>query len=107
VGAAADLKPPASAVVDLSGPTEMSGTNALGVVPKVTSPILFLAGADDAFSREVTEVSRAATHSTDNRLEIVPGSPSHGASLLNPAEDAKADQTSKLLLDFVARHTAG
>lgn len=106
VAAAARLAPPPAAVVDLSGPADLSGVDALAAAPRVSSPILFVAAQEDHVVPELRAVAQAATHATANRLEIIPGT-SHGIALLDPAQEPRAAQVSALILGFVQRYTAG
>lgn len=104
VAAAAELKPPPAAVVDLSGPAQMAGTDAAAAAPKVTAPLLFVVGADDQLAGDVTAVAKAATGAATSRLEVLPGTGSHGVALLDPTQEARAAQVTKMIEDFLAEH---
>ena len=106
VAAAARLAPPAAAVVDLSGPSDLSGVDALAAAPHVTSPILFVAAQEDSVTSELREVALAAKGATVNRVEIIPGG-NHGISLLQPDLEPRAAQVSALIVGFVRQYAGG
>lgn len=103
VAAAARLSPPPAAVVDLSGPAELSGVNALKAAPQVTAPMLFISAHDDETTAETRQVSQASTHAAVNRLEIVAGA-NHGITLLDPTQEPLAPRLSELIVNFVRQY---
>jgi pimeloyl-ACP methyl ester carboxylesterase len=105
VAAAARLSPPAAAVVDLSGPDRLSGVDAQAAAPRITAPMLFVGATKDPYVEETRLVSEAASHAATNRVELVPGA-SHGAALLDPAQEPEAARLSAMILQFV-RQNAG
>jgi pimeloyl-ACP methyl ester carboxylesterase len=81
--AAADLGYPAAGVIDLSGPAQFAGMDALTAARRVRVPALFGYGAlDGAFAADVKAV-RAATASRYKPVVAVSG-PTHGAALVDP-----------------------
>jgi pimeloyl-ACP methyl ester carboxylesterase len=79
----ANVRPPVSGVVSLSGPSSFGGVDAARAVPRLRVPVLYLAASDDAGGWFATEAQAlyAATASSDKAIEILPGS-DHGVSLL-------------------------
>ncbi|HLL67176.1 MAG TPA: alpha/beta fold hydrolase [Micromonosporaceae bacterium] len=107
VVAAADMDPAPAAVIDLSGPDEFSGLNAVTAAAKVTAPVLFVGGSGDQYTAQTRKVSQAATGAKENRMEVIQGSASHGVSLLKAETEPKAGQVATLIQDFIRRHTSG
>jgi len=103
VAAAARLSPPPAAVVDLSGPAELSGVNALKAAPRVTAPMLFISAHDDDTTTETRQVSQAATRAAANRLEVVAGA-NHGTALLDPTLEPLAPRLSELIVNFARQY---
>lgn len=82
LAAAALVKPPVAAVVDLSGPAELNGVDAGSVVPHLTMPILFAVGTYDVgFVQDTKDLDKAATRSRGHQLLLV-ASGSHGVDLV-------------------------
>jgi pimeloyl-ACP methyl ester carboxylesterase len=82
LAAAAIVKPPVAAVVDLSGPASLNGIDAGSVVPHLTMPILFAAGAlDTGFVDDTNTMYESAKKSVGRKLLIVDGG-SHGVDLV-------------------------
>lgn len=82
LAAAAVIKPPVAAVVDLSGPGELNGVDAASVVSRLTMPVLFSAGSlDEPYVTDTKAMYKKATRSTGRRLLIVPTG-SHGVALV-------------------------
>jgi pimeloyl-ACP methyl ester carboxylesterase len=103
VAAAARLTPPPAAVVDLSGPDELSGVDAQAAAPRITAPILFVGATGDRYVAQMRRVAQAATHAAVNRVELVAGS-NHGVALLDPALEPQAARLSAVILDFSRRN---
>lgn len=97
LAAAAQIAPPVSAVVSLSGPSDFDGVHAQAAVARLTMPALFLAGADDQPFANNARTMYRATHAPDRQLLIVPSS-SHGVALL-PVVDV-------VLQKFVRDHSS-
>ncbi|WHM37796.1 hypothetical protein [Streptomyces sp. BPTC-684] len=97
--AATVLEPRPDAVVSLSGPTQYGSTDALAAAPGLTSPVLYMAGADDnPFGDAAVQLSRASTKAPENRLYELKGVYQHGVALL---DDAKNWST---VLAFLKKH---
>jgi esterase/lipase len=83
--AAADLTPPVSGVVSLSGPRSFVLLDAEKAVRRMQVPVLFAAAEfDDPFQVDARALYEAAA-SSEKRLEILPGSGDHGTRLLRNA----------------------
>ncbi|MFD9562116.1 alpha/beta hydrolase family protein [Streptomyces sp. NPDC059994] len=88
VRAATVLEPRPDAVVWLSGPTEYGPDDALAAAPKLTSPVLYMAGAEDSpFGDAAVQLSRASTKAPGNRLHEPKGVYEHGVALLDDAKN--------------------
>ncbi|WP_188276745.1 S9 family peptidase [Streptomyces sp. CBMA152] len=99
VQAATVLEPRPDAVVSLSGPTAYGADDALAAAPKLTSPVLYMAGADDSpFGDAAVQLSKASTKAPENKLYELKGVADHGVSLL---DDAKNWAT---VLAFLKKH---
>ncbi|MEU0830690.1 hypothetical protein [Streptomyces sp. NPDC005969] len=86
--AAPELQPQPDAVVSLSAPTLYSGMNALGAVPKLTVPVLYMAAEyDEYFGDDAKALNRASTKSAEHKLIYVKGAGEHGVALLNSQEN--------------------
>jgi pimeloyl-ACP methyl ester carboxylesterase len=100
--AGAALDPPVNAVVDLSGPAEISGMDAAAAAPALTMPVLFVRserdGDDDGIER-VIERTRPRLAKT----EVVPGN-RHGISLLDPLAEPEAERLQMLVIEFIRGH---
>jgi pimeloyl-ACP methyl ester carboxylesterase len=82
-------------VAALSAPREFSGLDALGAVPRLEIPVLFLVGRQDVeFARDAHRLYRA-TSSRDKEL-VVTAASEHGTELLQDPEVRRA------LLAFLA-----
>ncbi len=91
--AAANVTPPVTGVVSVSGPARFRGMDALKTAPRLRVPVLYLAAAGDDnagfdFSKDA-EALHAATTSAGKRLEVLPGS-LHGIGLMAGSARAKA-----------------
>ncbi|MFI6058636.1 alpha/beta hydrolase family protein [Streptomyces sp. NPDC051286] len=86
--AAPELQPQPDAVVSLSAPTLYSGMNALGAVPKLTAPVLYMAAEyDEYFGDDAKTLNRASTRSAEHKLIYVKGAGEHGVALLTSQEN--------------------
>jgi pimeloyl-ACP methyl ester carboxylesterase len=82
--AAANLGDLVTGVIDLSGPAQFAGMDALAAARRVHVPALFGYGTLDlAFAENVQQV-RAATATRDKPVVAV-SAPTHGAALVDPA----------------------
>jgi pimeloyl-ACP methyl ester carboxylesterase len=104
VGAAAQITPAISAVIDLSGPTETSGIDAVAAARRLRVPALYLASADDEFAVSVRR-TYAATPVRLRRLLVVGGA-GHGVGLLKPDLQPHAAQIRSVIERFI-RGAAG
>jgi pimeloyl-ACP methyl ester carboxylesterase len=105
VAAAAEIQPRVSAVVDLSGPTESSGVDALGAARHLRMPVLYVAADDDAFVSEVRKTYRA-TPPRLRQLLVIHGA-GHGVGLLRTDLDPGARRTRAVIEAFIRRNTRG
>jgi dienelactone hydrolase len=90
VVAASEAQPPVTAVVDVSGPEQMSGLDDVAAARRLTVPALFLVGERDEFVADVRAVAAAAPKTPTHRLVVIPGTASHGVALLDPAQEPQA-----------------
>lgn len=97
--AAASVRPPVAAVVFLSGPGVYNGMDATAAVPHLSVPVLLVAAqGDDRFASDARELDKLARRSTDEKLEIVPGT-AHGNQIVE-AQPSVWDEVKA----FLARH---
>ncbi|GAA1358580.1 alpha/beta hydrolase family protein [Streptomyces beijiangensis] len=84
IEAATVLKPKPDAVVSLSGPAVYGDMDASAAAPKLTTPVLYMAGEyDSEFARAAQELHKASTKAPENKLSYVKGTSQHGVSLLD------------------------
>jgi alpha-beta hydrolase superfamily lysophospholipase len=96
----ANVRPPVTGVVSLSGPSSFGGADAAPAVPRLRVPVLYLAASDDAggaFANDAQALYEA-TASSDKAIEILPGS-DHGVSLVSSPGRAR-----ELLEQFLRSH---
>jgi pimeloyl-ACP methyl ester carboxylesterase len=105
VAAAAGIKPAVSAVVDLSGPTESSGVDAVAAARRLRVPVQYVVADDDAYIADVRQTYRA-TPPRLRRLLVVTGG-GHGVGLLLSDLQPHARQTRAVIEAFIRRHTRG
>ncbi|GAA2340785.1 alpha/beta hydrolase [Dactylosporangium salmoneum] len=97
--AAAALKPPAVAVISLSGPSDYARESALQAVPGLTAPVLYVAAkGDSAFASSAQEMYDA-TPGQDRKLVLVEGR-LHGTALLSVTAEG-APEATKAVDDFL------
>jgi len=101
--AAADVRPPVDGVVDLSGPSAVSGMDGLAAAARLRVPALFVVGEDDPWLGETSQVYRADRFG-DRRLAVVPG-PEHGLNLVDPAANPGAGAVRELVETFLRAHS--
>jgi dienelactone hydrolase len=106
VVAASEARPPVVAVVDLSGPGDMAGLNAVAAAGRVTIPLLCLTSEKDEYVDDVRAVAAAATRAPEHRLVVIPGSASHGITLIDPALEPQASAARSAIEAFL-RDQAG
>jgi pimeloyl-ACP methyl ester carboxylesterase len=82
LAAAAEVTPPVSAVVSLSGPRDFDGVDALAAVPRLGMPVLFVAGSEDSPFANDARAMYAATTAPGRQLLVVQ-SGGHGIELMN------------------------
>jgi pimeloyl-ACP methyl ester carboxylesterase len=85
VVAAVDIRPAVAGVVDLSGPSQVSGLDGPQAAPHLTVPALFVDSAQDQNMGEVRRVYDA-DRDAQRRLAVIPGY-AHGLNLLDPTMD--------------------
>lgn len=62
--------------------------NALGAVPKLTAPVLYMAAEYDAyFGEDAKTLNRASTKAAEHKLIYVKGAGEHGVALLYSQEN--------------------
>ncbi|MEV0090344.1 hypothetical protein [Streptomyces sp. NPDC050738] len=84
VEAATVLKPKPDAVVSLSGPTLYGDMDAAKAAPRLTSPVLYMAGEGDTeFAQAAQELHKASKKAPENKLYDLKGVSQHGVSLLD------------------------
>jgi pimeloyl-ACP methyl ester carboxylesterase len=98
VAAAATVKPPVAAVVSLSAPQVFQGVDASQAAPKLTMPVLYVAGASDGDFAQDARTLYAATKAPGRQLLIVK-SGAHGVELMNETVTAVMEK-------FVRAHAA-
>lgn len=103
VAAATKITPPVSAVVDISGPVNVSGVDALAAAAHLHSPVLYVAARRDAYAADVRATFRA-TPARLRRLALLAGG-LNGMGLLNPDLDPHAAELSATIASFLRRHT--
>lgn len=82
VAAGAAIDPAPKALVSLSGPAQFNSADALAAAPRLTSPVLYVAGSDDAgFAAAAERLGKATPPAVRRGVLIVPGA-QHGTSLL-------------------------
>ena len=98
---AALISPPVDGVVSLSGPTKSDqGVIADGVVPNLTTPLLFAAGTgDEPFFSDAKLMSQSAKPGVATLVQA--DSSAHGVSLYS-----SADTIHQAVLDFVKKHSS-
>jgi pimeloyl-ACP methyl ester carboxylesterase len=99
LAAAAEIEPPVAGVVDLSGPAESSGIDAVAAARRLRVPALYEVAEDDAYVSEVRKVYRA-TPPRLRKLIVVPGA-GHGVGLLRPDLQPHAAQARAAIEAFI------
>ncbi|MEV5600046.1 hypothetical protein AB0L33_01220 [Streptomyces sp. NPDC052299] len=83
LAAAPRLNPQPDAVVALSAPEQYSTMNAVGAVPQLTSPVLYMVGElDGDFGAGVKELNKKSVKSPEHKLVYVRDESAHGVALL-------------------------
>jgi dienelactone hydrolase/predicted small lipoprotein YifL len=85
VVAAADIRPPVAAVVNISGSSSFGNVSVNGVkaVPRLTMPVLYEASQDDNEAAISAQNLYDSTPAGNRTIELIPGS-AHGVRLLTP-----------------------
>jgi len=89
LAAAVALQPPAVAVVSLSAPATFSGADAASAVPKLKTPVLYLATSNDHPFAETAQELYDATPATTERAIFVGIGGEHGTGLFASPEATK------------------
>jgi pimeloyl-ACP methyl ester carboxylesterase len=105
VAAASEIRPAVSAVIDVSGPTESSGVDALAAAPRLSMPAFYVVAEDDAFITGVRKTYRATPRRL-RRLLVVHGA-GHGVGLLVSSLQPHAATTRMAIETFIRRNTRG
>jgi pimeloyl-ACP methyl ester carboxylesterase len=100
VVAASEARPPVTAVVDISGPADLSGLDEVAAAGRLTVPLLCLAGERDEFVDDMRAVA-AAAKTPQHRLVVIPGTASHGIALIDPAMEPKAGAARAAIEEFL------
>jgi pimeloyl-ACP methyl ester carboxylesterase len=103
VAAAAEIRPPVAAVIDLSGPTESSGVDALAAARRLRVPALYEVSDDDAFISEVRKVY-LATPPPLRKLVVVHSGGGHGVGLLMTDLQPHAARNRAAIEAFIRAH---
>jgi pimeloyl-ACP methyl ester carboxylesterase len=99
--AATMLTPPPAAVVSLSGPTVFMGIDAGAAVPKLTSPVLYLAAEGNTPFAENAQTLYDATPATDDRAIFIAIGGEHATALFYGAQ---GDQVTAAINKILAAH---
>jgi pimeloyl-ACP methyl ester carboxylesterase len=103
LAAATELTPPPAAVISMSAPTVYPGADAISAVPRLTAPVLYLAGETDAgFAASARQMHAATPATTPRELVVVPSS-AHGIHLLGQA-GTTGERVTSAMDTFLARH---
>jgi alpha/beta superfamily hydrolase len=101
LSAAVMLKPPPAAVVTLSAPTTFQGVDAGAAVPKLTSPVLYVAAESNSpFAEDAQAFNDTTPKTTEHTLFIAIGG-EHGTSLFY---GVSADQITAAIDKLLAAH---
>lgn len=102
VASAAELQPHVAAVVDVSGPTQISGLDAVAAARTLAVPALYIVARYDDFYTSTVQTYRA-TPPRRRSLLVVAGS-DHGVGLLNTSIDNSAPRVLRTIKTFLDRH---
>jgi pimeloyl-ACP methyl ester carboxylesterase len=106
VVAAAEIRPRVAAVIDLSGPDQISGLDALQAAPKLQVRALYAVATGDDFIADVRKTFKATPPSL-RRLVLVGGDGhGHGVSLLMADVQPHALRTRAVVESFIREHTS-
>jgi esterase/lipase len=101
LAATTKLDPGPKAVVTLSAPTTFDAADALSAVPKVTFPVLYIAGEyDSPFDADAKQLYDATPPAVHRQLLVVPSASEHGTALF---AGSAADTVTKAIDDFLAK----
>jgi pimeloyl-ACP methyl ester carboxylesterase len=89
LGAGVNTRPPLDGVVNLSGPAAYIWIDAVKLVPKLTIPVLYVVGRQDADFAIDAQKLYDATGSADKALHVLPVG-SHGVELMRSNRQARA-----------------
>ncbi|HLL64965.1 MAG TPA: alpha/beta fold hydrolase [Micromonosporaceae bacterium] len=90
LAAGAHAEPAVAGVISISAPRDYGATNALGAVPTLKAPALFIAAEhDQPFARDA-QALHDACGSTEKQISIEPGG-NHGVALLSDRVSALVD----------------
>lgn len=87
--AGANIRPPLDGVISLSGPAVFSGIDALSTAPRLTVPVLYVVGRQDADFVPDAQNLYAATRAADKSLQVLPVG-LHGVDLMRSDAQARA-----------------
>jgi dienelactone hydrolase len=101
LAAAVTLSPPPAAVVTLSAPTLFAGISAAEAVPRLTSPVLFLAAENDhPFAEAAQEFAATVPKSVPHQV-FLPIGGEHGTGMLGGGQ---AKKVTDLIDAFLKEH---
>ncbi len=96
--AAANTRPLVDGVINLSGPANFGGIDAVAAAQRLQVPVLYIAGDnDDGFTEDARKLYQA-TAETEKALELIAGT-EHGVQLVSHAGRART-----LVESFIAAH---
>jgi pimeloyl-ACP methyl ester carboxylesterase len=98
LAAGANVEPPVSGVISVSGPATFGGADASVAVRRLKVPVLYLVGGNDDGFTDDARALYAKTASSDKAIDVLPGS-DHGVLLLGSSAKAR-----RLVEAFLAAH---
>jgi dienelactone hydrolase len=100
--AAPKVMPPVTAVISLSAPVTYQGLDASAVAPKLSVPVLYIAGSGESTFADAARTLYAATPGDQKKLLLAKGD-QHGVALLEKSAPDSA-KVKKEILDFLKAH---
>jgi pimeloyl-ACP methyl ester carboxylesterase len=96
--AAVNVRPAVAGVVSISGPAVFGAVDALAVAPRLSVPVLYLAGKEDVDFASDAQKLYQATGEQEKTLRVLPTG-AHGVALLGTSATARA-----LVQSFLGSH---
>jgi pimeloyl-ACP methyl ester carboxylesterase len=101
------IQPPVAGVISLSAPAFYKGLDAGAAAPKITVPVLYLAGSGDNGGTFADDARKLYAATPDgNRTLVIAFTTSHGVNMLSPV-DADADTSRAALNQFLTKYAQG